>query len=434
MNSVALAFRILLNFENDPAANLRHLLQKELESVNGTRAASPYRMVASTVRHSRRLDFLLDQWSSLPAQKIEPEVRVLLRLGLHRLTGADSVPDHAAVNETVALAPQRARGFVNAVLRRAAREGSAATTRLLESITDPAVRYSVHPDLLTELQRFPGAREDTLNWLNREPVFHLAPAPGQTARDLAARMQRLGLPHRRIPGLSLFQVDTAGPVLRSLVGPGHAFMQNTASRLVSLAAARHARETVLDACAAPGTKSISLRALRRELNLVSNDMRWRRLTRVPAARQAAPAQGYWYRTCGDMGRPPFRDAFDLVLLDAPCTSVGTARKNPDLKLRVGRERMAAAAKNQLELLDAALEGFPRARILYAVCSFCREEGEGVLAALAARRNFESVDLAPWARALGFNVYPEGRGLTLLPTEELQNDLFYMALIKAKLKS
>lgn len=432
MNSVALAYRILLRFEKDPDTNLRRLMQSELGALAGTRAAAPYRMVAGTIRHLRRLDFLVDNWSNLSPGKIEPEIRVLLRLGLHRLTATDNVPDHAAVNETVALAPARARGFVNALLRRAAREGDAVTTRLLESITDPAVRFSIHPDLPGEIKRFQRPSAEILNWLNREPVFHLAPAPGRTAGQLAALMRDSALPHRRVPGLSLFQVDTAGPVLRTLVGPGHAFIQNTASRLVSLAAARHARRRVLDACAAPGTKSLSLRALRPKLTLVVNDLRWKRLTRVPGA--DGGTNSAWHRTCGDMNHPPFHDVFDLIILDAPCTSVGTARKNPDLKLRIGGERISAAAAVQRKLLKAVLDRFPGATVLYSVCSFTRAEGEGVLEALASDRPLKTTDLAPWARALGFNIHPEGMGITLLPTEEMQNDLFYLALIKPKSKS
>lgn len=429
MNSVALAYRILLCFETDPRTNLRRLLRAELGSHDSAGSAAPYRMIADTIRHSRRLDFLLDHWSNLPPARIEPEIRVLLRLGLHLLTAADSMPDHAAVNETVALAPARARGFVNALLRRAARAGGATAAGLMESIADAATRYSIHPHLVAEIQRFPGPEQGILNWLNREPIFHLAPAADQSPRELGARLEALALPHRRVPGLSLFQVDTAGPVLRALVNPGHAFFQNTASRLVSLAAARHARHTVLDACAAPGTKSLSLKSLRPNLFLVSNDLRRRRLMRIP--QPPATAAEPWYRTCSDMRNPPFKDAFDLVLLDAPCTSVGTARKNPDLKLRVDLERITAQAEIQRELLEAALDRFPGARILYAVCSFCRAEGEGVMERIRARRNIEAIDLAPWARALGFNLLSEGMGITLLPTEELQNDLFYLAMIKLK---
>jgi len=427
VNSVALAYRILLRFEKNPDTNLRHLMQAELGALAGNRAAAPYRMVAGTIRHLRRLDFLLNHWSDLSPARIEPDIRVLLRLGLHRLTAADTVPDHAAVNETVALAPARARGFVNALLRRAAREGSAVTTRLVESITDPAVRFSIHPDLPAETKRFNRPSGEILNWLNREPVFHLAPAPGRTAAELAKRMRESALPHRRVPGLSLFQVDTAGPVLRTLVGPGHAFIQNTASRLVSLAAARHAGKRVLDACAAPGTKSLSLRALRPELILVANDLRWKRLTRIPGTGKGRDSA--WHRTCGDMNHPPFHDVFDLVILDAPCTSVGTARKNPDLKLRISGQRIAAAAAVQRELLRAILDRFPGASVLYAVCSFARAEGEGVLEAISCDGPLETTDLGPWARALGFKIHPEGMGITLLPTEEMQNDLFYLALIK-----
>lgn len=429
MNPVALAYRILLCFENDPQTNLRRLLQRKMEPHGGAESAAPYRMIADTIRHSRRLDFLVDHWSNLPASRIEPQTRVLLRLGLHRLLAADSIPDHAAVNETVALAPARARGFVNALLRRAAREGAAAVARLVESIADPAIRYSIHPHLVAEIQRFPGPAQGILNWLNREPIFHVAPAADHSPQELGARLEALGLPHRRLPGLSLFQVDTAGPVLRALVTPGHAFFQNTASRLVSLAAARHARHCVLDACAAPGTKSLSVKSLRPELMLVSNDLRYRRLARL--SKTLTAARQPWYRTCADMRRPPFTDTFDLVLLDAPCTSVGTARKNPDLKLRVGREQIFAQADIQHELLNAALDRFPGARILYAVCSFCRAEGEGILEQIRSRRDIEAIDLAPWARALGFNLFSEGMGITLLPTEELQNDLFYLALIKLK---
>ncbi len=424
MNPVALAFHVLLRFESDPRTGLRHLMQTEPGLRDGVRSAAPFRMIADTIRHSRQLDFLVNHCSHLPVERMEREIRVLLRLGMHRLTGADSIPDHAAVNETVALAPKRARGFVNAVLRRAAREGADALNRMADKISDPAVRHSLHPDLVAEIGRFGTDARNISAWLNREPVYHLAPAPGRNAQDLSRRLRALGTVRQRIPGMSLFQVTPVGPAVRALVNPGHAYIQNTASRLVSLVFAHHARENVLDACAAPGTKSLALRALRPDLALVSNDLRLVRLQRIPGAAS-------WHRTCSDARRPAFKDAFDLVLLDAPCTSVGTARKNPDLKLRVDRRRIHAMATTQRGILSATLKRFPTALVLYAVCSFCRAEGEGVLEAMTRQYRFETIDLAPRARALGFNVFEEGMGITLLPTEKLQNDLFYMALIKLK---
>ena len=430
MNSVALAYRILLHFEQAPGTNLRHLLQQRLASVSGGRAAAPYRMVAGTIRHQRRLDHLVDHWSSISSGRIEPRVRVLLRLGLHLLTASDSTPDHAAVNQSVALASPRARGFVNALLRRAARSG-AETARLLDEIQDPSVRFSLHPQQVAELSRFAPPGETLFSWLNREPVFHLSPAPGHPIMELKEKLDALSIPHRRIPGLSLFQVDTAGPVLRAIVSPRLGYLQNTASRLVSLAAVRHGNTRILDGCAAPGTKSLAIKTLRPELHLVSHDRhpgRLAKMTRLPGVPQGG---GSWTRACGDMQTPPFRNAFDLVLLDAPCTSIGTARKNPDLKLRVDQAAIRAAAEQQMKILNAAVNQFPGSLILYSVCSFAHAEGEGVMEKLASIHPLDFHDLGPWARALGFSVHTEGFGITLLPAEELQNDLFYLALFRVK---
>lgn len=295
-------------------------------------------VVLGVLRWQLRLDFVID---ALAARgKIEPQVREILRIGAYQLQFMDVAP-HAAVAETVALAPQRARGFVNAILRRISR-GEAPEPR------DLATR-AAHPPWLIDrwIRNYGEERAARIAEANQQlsypDVLTDAPPEGAT-------------PSRLVPGmwkLSGSSADVAGYAL------------DEGSGVIADIAAAAGRD-ILDLAAAPGGKTIVMRA--RGASVVSNDLSIARLRRLRGR-----------LVVSDGRRPPFRRQFQTVLLDAPCSATGTIRKNPELKWRLRESDFASFAALQRELLASAMT-LAAESVVYSTCSLEPEENDEVVAA------------------------------------------------------
>lgn len=311
-------------------------------------------LVYGTTRMRRACDFLVDRFLARP---VEGRVRNVLRLGAYQLAFAGVAP-HAAVGETVEVAPRRARGLVNAVLRRVADAPVAWP--------DDATRLSV-PD-----------------WI----VDELTTALGRDrALDAVAAMNEPATVSERPDG----------------------YVQDPASQQVAAAVGAQRGEVVLDVCAAPGGKTTALAAT--GASIVAADVRPRRArlvhdnaVRVGVAERVAvvAADG----TC-----PPWRAAsVDRVLVDAPCTGLGTLRRRADLRWRVQPASVARLAEVQHRLLAAAVDLVrPGGTLVYSVCTLTVAESTRV----DERVRGERPDLVPLDPP-GAPWEPWGRGAILLP--------------------
>jgi 16S rRNA (cytosine967-C5)-methyltransferase len=310
-------------------------------------------LVYGTTRRRRSCDFLVDRFLARP---VDGRVRNALRLGAYQLAFA-GVPPHVAVGETVAVAPRPAQGLVNAVLRRVADAPRAWP--------DDATRLSV-PD-----------------WV------------------LSALTTALGR-DRAIAAIEAMN----DPATVSTRADG--YVQDPASQWVAAAVGARAGERVLDLCAAPGGKATALAAA--GADVVASDLRPARvrLIRANAARVGADGVAV---LAADGTRPPFRPhSFDRVLVDAPCSGLGTLRRRPDLRWRVEPDALDRLATLQRRLLGAAADLVgPGGTLVYSVCTLTIDESTAVDDWLAAARP----DLvptpppeSPWT--------PWGRGAILLP--------------------
>jgi 16S rRNA (cytosine967-C5)-methyltransferase len=313
-------------------------------------------LVYGTTRMRRACDFLVGRFLARPP---EGRARNALRLGAYQL-GFAGVPPHAAVGETVAVAPRPARGLVNAVLRRVA-EGSGAV-----DWPDDATRLSV-PD-----------------WVLDRLVADLG-------RD------------RALAALAAMN-EPASAVERD-----DGYVQDPASQLVSAAVGAVPGDRVLDLCAAPGGKATALAAA--GARVVAGDVR---AGRAGLVRRNAGATGVADRVSvvvADGTAPPWRPAsFDRVLVDAPCSGLGTLRRRADLRWRVDPEAVDRLAGLQHRLLVAAADLVrPGGTLAYSVCTLTVAESTAVDDRLAADRP----DLVP-ADPPGTPWEPWGRGALLLP--------------------
>ena len=311
-------------------------------------------LVYGTTRMRRACDHLVDRFLARP---VEGRVRDALRLGAYQLAFA-GVPRHAAVGETVAVAPRRARGLVNAVLRRVA---DAPVTW-----PDDGTRLSVPDWVLDELTASLGA---------------------ERARAAVAAMNEPATVSERSDG----------------------YVQDPASQQVAAAVAAEAGERVLDLCAAPGGKATALAGA--GARVVAADVRPRRAALVRGNAERVGVADQVAVVAADGTAPPWPPAsFDRVLVDAPCTGLGTLRRRPDLRWRVEASAVPRLTSLQRRLVAAAADLVrPGGTLVYSVCTLTAAESTGVDDWLATERP----DLAPVAPP-GEPWQPWGRGAILLP--------------------
>jgi 16S rRNA (cytosine967-C5)-methyltransferase len=373
------------------------LLAHRLNAVPRADRALATELVYGTLAWQRRLDHHLTQLVTGSTTHLEPPVRVALRLGLYQLLFLDRVPAYAAVDASVRLARPSGRGatgLVNAVLRRATREGREGMA-LPDPSRDPIERLSIewsHPRWLVE--RLAGeVGIDELPALlaahnRRGPIAVRAHPPG-SGDALAAGLAERGVaatPSRWTPDGVVVARGAARLRALDVFTAGRLAFQGEASQLVARLLDVEPGACVLDACAAPGGKATYLAALGARVTALDIHVAGARRILSEAKRlglATIPA------AAADARRPPLRGPFDAAVVDAPCSGLGTLRRHPELRWRRRPEDLARLAALQGELL-AAMAPLVRSGglLVYAVCSPMRAETEDVVGAfLSAHGRF-----------------------------------------------
>jgi 16S rRNA (cytosine967-C5)-methyltransferase len=338
-------------------------LHGESRGLDARDRAFAKQLAFGTVQRRGTLDWVIER---LATGELEPGVRAALQLGLYQLLFLDGVAAHAAVSESVELAkPSRGHKVVNAVLRRVLREGVELPAD--DTVAGAAIRHS-HPEWL--VQRW-------WDWLGPDETRALM-ASDNAPGELAVRVNTLvgddpGLPGRRDGDALVLEgaVDVFGlPEYRA----GAIHPQSRASQLVARIVDPQPGERVLDLCAAPGGKTTHLAALMGDNGQVvaveSHAGRADALRRTAARLQATIVD---VRT-QDAREPVAGGPFDRVLLDPPCSGLGTLRAHPDLRWRATPEGVEQFAALQDELLAAAYASLaPGGRLVYSICTLSPPE-------------------------------------------------------------
>lgn len=351
----------------DPGGAYANLLLPDVLARSGLEPRDRHfvtELVYGTTRMRRACDFLVDRFLT---RDLDPRVRNALRLGAYQLHVL-SMPPHAAVGETVEAAPKAARGLVNAVLRRVAEH--------------PVI----WPDDATRLS-YP-------TWV----VERLTTDLGEVAASRALEV-----------------MNTAPPVTEREDG----YVQDLASQWVAESVGAQPGERVADLCAAPGGKATMLAAT--GARVVASDIRPSRVGLIQANARANWPMGI---LAADAACPPFAaGSFDRVLIDAPCSGLGTLRRRPDARWKIdaaGPERLAAV---QRRLVDAAAPLVrPGGRFVYSVCTLTDAEGRDIDEHLATTRpdlRAEPLPDGPWE--------PQGRGGRLLPQTADTDGMYLLRL-------
>ncbi|HVM03608.1 MAG TPA: transcription antitermination factor NusB [Acidimicrobiales bacterium] len=358
----------LVRIDEGAYANLVLPLLLERSGLDRRDRAFVTELVYGATRMRRACDWLVDRLVDRP---LEPEVRAVLRLGAYQLAFLGT-PPHASVSATVDVAPARARGLVNAVLRRLAREPAPPWP-------NPATRLS-YPD-----------------WV----VLRLAADIGADEAQAA-----------------LEQMNVAPPVTERADG----YVQDAASQEVAAYVGAAAGEQVADLCSAPGGKATAMASAGPAL-VVAADVSPAR-ARLVAENVGRLRLANVAVVVADAALPPLRPAvFDRVLLDAPCSGLGVLRRRPDARWRIQPEDVDRLAALQRRLLDgAAALVRPGGLLVYSVCTLTRAETVEVDQWLAsAHPELVAVEPPgpPWA--------PLGRGARLLPQDAGTDGMFAVGL-------
>src|SRR4051812_5163880 len=368
----AVAFRVVRRvFEEGAYADRALTAEADRAALDPRDRALAMRLAYGAVQRARTLDHLAERLTGRSTDDLDPATRAGLRLGLLQLHFLD-VADHAAVSEAVELVKADSPGgarLVNAVLRRAAREKAPVLPD--DTPRQAALAHSV-PDWLAELWWEELGAEDARALLRtvNDPPEHALRVNVLVRADLAA-----------IPATPAEEP----PEALVLTGPWDAFgsaewragavqPQSRASMLAARALAPQPGERVLDLCAAPGGKATHLAALMGgtgEVVAVERHPGRAEALRRTAERLRAESV---HVVVGDAVDFATDTPFDRVLVDPPCSGLGTLQSRPDLRWRASPEQIAELAGLQERILTAGERALrPGGALVYSVCTLSTAE-------------------------------------------------------------
>jgi 16S rRNA (cytosine967-C5)-methyltransferase len=354
-------------------AIISHLLSDAaLESADRAFAVE---LFYGTLRNLTLLDFWIRE---LRSTRVDVDLRDLLRLGLYQLFLANT-PEHAAVYETVALAPRRKRPIVNGILRSAVRRRKKLRDKANSQPVD--VRFS-HPKFLAERwnEQFGEKKAKALcEWNNRPPTIY--------ARINQLKIDRLNFLERYHDARSLPDVSNFVhlPSPAESLNQGDCYVQDPSTAIACELLQPQAGEKILDACAAPGGKTAYLAELMDNNGvIVACD---RDPDRLRTLEQNIQRLGVALvkRVRHDWTKNQIPSAiradapFDRILIDAPCSNTGVMRRRVDVRWRLKPSDFARMRARQIQIVGAVLPLLkPKGTLVYSTCSLEREENEEVV--------------------------------------------------------
>lgn len=403
-------------------------------------------IATGTLRWQGAFDHVVSAFAKRPIARLDPEVVDILRLTIFQLLHLTRVPASAAVDDAVNLTKKvgkrSAAPLVNAILRRVSRErASLPLPQRATDSSDAALDYlSIalsHPRWLAArwLDRYGfDAAEAWCRFDNSPAALTLRANRLRTTPDaLAADLLRHGVatrPARFAPDGLI--VEEGNPLRTPLAQTGTFVVQDEASQLVALMTGVVPGDVVLDACASPGGKTTAMAAaMKGEGTIVAADVRPRRVRLLAETVRRSGAPNVHVVQADAAAPSAFAVPFDCVLVDAPCTGLGTLRRDPDIRWRRGEEELATASAFQVRLLETLASSVkPGGRLVYATCSSEPDENEDVVARfLGAHPEFTLERPRRLPSAVEPLLDAEGR-LRTLPHRDGLEAFFAAALVKA----
>ena len=382
------AFAILLEIERNHSHSddlLRSLRVSVLSPQDRNLCTT---LVMGTLRWQIRLDTLIQPLLAKPNARLDPEIRIALRLGALQLFFLDRIPTHAAVSESVALAKAAghkfAAGMVNAVLRKLAAQPKPSVEPASNLTPAQLAEATAHPAWLVERWAANYGMDAA-----RAICLH-----GQSQPELALRLNPVDAPALEAElaeqGIMLYPgaiLSSARRVVSGDVTATVAFqsarirIQEEGSQLVAELAGRGTN--ILDCCAAPGGKTLVLAERNPQVQITALEISPERSRALETRVAASPYAAQIAVSLGDATQIQPDPIYDLVLADVPCSGTGTLGRNPEIRHRLEPADLARHHQRQCAILDAALRACT-GRVIYSTCSLEPEENRAVVVKVLAR--------------------------------------------------
>lgn len=401
-------------------------LKKQLAAaeLSGRDAALATQLCFGVLQNQMLLDFYLSKFSNIPLKRMEGKVVQTLRLGAYQMLFLTRIPHSAAVNSAVTLVKThcknpRAAGMVNGILR--------SMERSLQNMPvipqgDPVAYLSTlysHPEWLVKEFILSLGEEETAQMLaadnSQPPTAVMVNTTRTTAEELKAMLEADHVEAEPHPWLeNCLLLHRTGDLERlEAFQQGLFYVQDPASRLSVLAAGAKPGMKVLDCCAAPGGKSFAAAiAMENQGEIVSCDLHPHKKKLIQAGAYRLGLTIISPKTAdGKVFRPEWENAFDLVLVDAPCSGLGVIRKKPDIRYK-DPAPLADLPAVQLDILrNAARYVKPGGTLMYSTCTLLYRENGEVVETFLAENNSYKAEAFPLPGPVGL---VQGGSVTLWP--------------------
>lgn len=345
------------------------------EKLSSADRALTQAIVYGILRNRLWLEYLL---KTLRPQGLDADLNALCLVGLSQIFVME-LPPHAAVSETVKLAPKRTRGVVNAILRSALRQRKEFEEE--RNSLPLSVRFST-PQWLVErwIRQFgENATRQLLAWNNSTPEIH---ARANTLKPASSVPQDF-IPMKNLPGW--YRIEGGFPI--DVVRQGEFYLADPSTRYSVELLAPLPGEKILDACAAPGGKTVAI--LSKTANkacVTATDANDYRIPMIKDNLSRLGAQNTEIEVCNwELPCPKHRcGQFDAALLDVPCSNTGVIQRRVDVRWRLSPSEIARLASVQQTIMrNAACAVRPGGRMVYSTCSIDREENSDNVACFIA---------------------------------------------------
>jgi 16S rRNA (cytosine967-C5)-methyltransferase len=404
-------------------------------------------IVYGVLRWRKRLDATIAGVSRTPLHKIQPPILTVLRAGAYQILYLDRIPDSAAVNTAVEIAKKRApqwvTRYVNGVLRTVARGQERPLPMPEDPLEAMALQHSFPRWMVRRwCGRFGDAETEALcEAMNRIPPITLRVNTLKTDRSRLRRAleQQAGSVEEagRLPQALYLRRPEGAIHSLATFQRGEFQVQDEATQAVAALLAACPGESVLDACAGRGGKTAHIaQSMGNRGNIVAVDISGGKLRQLEEEMRRMGIAIVETRQC-DMTQPPqaWKQRFDRILLDAPCSGMGVIRRNPDTKWRVTEELVQQCGRRQGNLLNGVAPLVKKGgRICFAVCSFETEETDAVIDGFLRRTtdfDIEYTPLEPAKRPLLVQEIAGDTGVLRAFPHRHDTDGFYCACLRRK---
>ena len=338
-------------------------------------------MVNETIRNLRQIDYILDKFSKIPVAEMRPFIRALMRMSVCQIKFMEEIPDSAAVNESIDLAKKHGfsnlAGFVNAVLR------NIAAADMVES-KDPAIKYS-YPEWLME-KVFDwlgpeGAETFLKNSQTPPPVTVLTNTVKTTFENLQEILLEEGIKTTPLEN-NFLVLHKPGDISRlGSFKQGLFFVMDPGAIHAVNAMNPQPGQTIIDVCAAPGGKSFATAIkMQNQGTILAFDIHSHRVDLISQTSKKLGISIIHSKTKNSiMFDPSLENKADAVLLDAPCSGLGTIRKHPEIKYVRKMKDIIELSKTQEALISTAAKYVkPGGKLVYCTCTIATEENADII--------------------------------------------------------